>query len=339
MRLLDQPTRRRCVTVGGTIFAALVLIPLSPVLLLGAWIKDRFDRSVESPTARVVMLVIGVLVIEMLSMVLTVLVMARDGFGLLAQGDNPAHWHRNRRLMGWYTSTQLRHICAVLRAPIEWRDHAPLDSGPVVVVARHTSFFDALIPAALLANRNRLLPHHVVTAGLQFAPLIDIVGHRFPNRFISRNPGSGSRELGPIESVGELLNDTSGCIIFPEGTFRSPERFERAVRRLSRRNPAQAATAKGLLHTLPPRPSGTWALLQGSPTADLVVCTNTGFERFGFVKDIMKNMPSRTPVIIETWRIARRDIPTDFEAFSLWFFNEFKKIDIWVTTQQSDLAT
>lgn len=331
LRLLDYRVLRRFVTIGATLLLTLVLVPLSPVLVCAAWIKDRVNRLPESPTARTVVLVIGMLVIELVSMVATFVVAARDGFGLFAARDDRSTWGRNRALMGWYTSTQLRYICWVLRSPIDWRDHATLDDGPVIVMARHTSFFDALIPAALLTKRHGVLAHHVVTAGLQFAPLIDIVGHRFPNCFISRNPGVGSRELVPIEALGNQLSGQSGCIIFPEGTFRSPQRFERAIRRLGRRYPERAAQAQTLQHTLPPRPNGLWALLQGAPHADVVVCTNTGFEQFGFVRDIATNMPSRVPLVIETWRIPRAEIPAEFEAFTDWLFAEFAKIDAWVT--------
>jgi len=338
LRLLDRPVPRRIVTVGAALVVVIVAVPLSPFLVLGAWLKDRASGSRQSPTARVVVLVIGALVFEVVSMIPTLLVAIRNGFGLGKRGrDRPEDrrsWQRNRALMGWYTNTQLRFICWVLQAPIEWNDHAPTAPGPVIVMARHTSFFDALIPAAMLSGRKKMLAHHVVTAGLQFAPLIDIVGHRFPNCFISRNPGVGSRELGPIEELGSQLDENSGCIIFPEGTFRSPERFERAVRRLSRRSPDRAQQASALVHTLPPRPSGIWALLQGSPTADIIVCANTGFERFGFVRDIVRNMPSRTPLQIETWRIARADIPDEFEAFTDWLLDEFARIDRWVSEHQ-----
>jgi 1-acyl-sn-glycerol-3-phosphate acyltransferase len=203
------------------------------------------------------------------------------------------------------------------------------------MVARHTSFFDAVIPATVLSQRNQLLAHHIVTHELRYSPCIDIVGHRFPNRFIKRTPGEGSAELGPIRDIGGLLDDRSAAIIFPEGTFRTPERFERAVRRIGRRQPDLAARASELAHVLPPRSNGTFALLQGAPTADLVVCTNTGFESFGSIKDIVTQPFTDKPIIVETWRIARADIPDDADAFSDWLFDQYVLIDEWVKAQDS----
>ncbi|MFT4989083.1 MAG: 1-acyl-sn-glycerol-3-phosphate acyltransferase [Acidimicrobiales bacterium] len=333
LMLLDKTIGRRVILTPAALLATTIGIVASPLIVVVTVSRDLILRRTRVPTLRLAALVVGALVIETVGMAVSFITWTFTGFGKL--GSERWRWHLHRAYMGWYTRAMLTLITRVLSTEVTWRDHADLSSGPVVMVARHTSFFDAVIPATVLSQRNQLLAHHIVTHELRYSPCIDIVGHRFPNRFIKRTPGEGSAELGPIRDIGGLLDDRSAAIIFPEGTFRTPERFERAVRRIGRRQPDLAARASELAHVLPPRSNGTFALLQGAPTADLVVCTNTGFESFGSIKDIVTQPFTDKPIIVETWRIARADIPDDADAFSDWLFDQYVLIDEWVKAQDS----
>ncbi len=330
--LFDHRLARRLVIVPVAILAAVIGVALSPLLLIGAAATDLVRGGQRWRRVRLVVLIVGALVVEMLGLVGSFVVWIITGFGLL--GPQRWRWHRHRAFMGWYTRTMFALIARVIGAAVIWNDDADLSTGPVVLIARHTSFFDALIPATVLSQRHRLLSHHVVTHGLRYAPCIDIVGHRFPNRFIKRDPGEGSNELGPIRAVGAVLDARSAAIIFPEGTFRSPERFERVVRRIRRRDPKMADRAAQLAHVLPPRSNGTYALLQGAPQADVVVCANTGLESFGSIKAITAHPHTDRPIVIETWRIARSEIPDDPGDFNAWLFDQYASIDAWVSAQQ-----
>lgn len=330
--LLDKRLWRRIILTPLTLVAAAVGVVTSPLIAVATTVRDLAQRRTQVPTLRLAILVVGALVVEVFGMALSLATWIFTGFGKL--GTDRWRWHLHRYYMGWYTRALLTLITRVLGTKIVWRDQADLATGPVVLIARHTSFFDALIPATVLCQRNRLLAHHIVTHGLRYSPCIDIVGHRFPNRFIKRTPGEGSAELGPIEDIGRLLDRRSAAIIFPEGTFRNADRFERAVRRLGRRQPDLAARARQLDHVLPPRASGTFALLRGAPEADLVVCTNTGFEAFGSINDIVSKPYTDAPIVIETWRIPRSEIPDDEQAFGEWLFDQYVAIDDWVSQHQ-----
>jgi len=329
--LFDRRVVRRLTLAPVVAIAAVVGIALSPVIVFVVAGSDFVTRQPRWRRTRLAVLILGALTIELVGMLTSLLVWILTGFNRV--GSSRWRWHLHRSYMGRYTSALLTLIARVIGTTIEWRDRADLDHGPVVLLARHTSFFDALIPATVLSRRNSLLAHHVVTHGLQYAPCIDIVGHRFPNRFIKRSVGEGSSELPHIEAIGSVLDDRSAAIIFPEGTFRNPARFERVVRRLRRREPELADRAADLDHVLPPRANGTLALLEGAEHADVVVCTNTGFEKFGTIRAIRDQPWSDTPIIIETWRIRRADIPSDLTEFSTWLFDEFVKIDAWVEAE------
>lgn len=310
---------------------AVLGIIASPLILAVATISDVVTRQPRWRRTRLTILILGALVIEFVGMLVALGAWILTGFNLL--GPTRWRWRRYRGFMGRYTSAMLTLIARVLGTTVEWRDDAQLDEGPVVLLARHTSFFDAAIPATVLSRRNTLLAHHVITYGLQYAPCIDLVGHRFPTRFIKRTPGEGSNELTHITAIGTILDERSGAIIFPEGTFRDPERFARVVRRLRRREPDLARRAEDLQHVLPPRPNGALALLEGAPEADVIVCANTGLEAFGTIRDIRTKPWSDLPIIVETWRVPRSEVPKDAAEFSTWLFDQYVKIDAWVESR------
>jgi len=332
-RLLDKRLGRRLILAPLVAIASFGGVVISPLVATIAAVRDVVRKRRRLPTMRLAALVLGAAIIETIAMAVTFALWIATGFNQL--GPERWRWHLYRPLMGWYTATMLSLIARVLGTHVVWRDHADLSRGPVVLIARHTSFFDAMIPATVLSQRNGLLAHHIVTHGLRYSPCIDIAGSRFPNRFVKRTPGEGSAELGPIEEIGKLLDDRSAAVIFPEGTFRNPERFERSMLRLDRRRPDLATRAQSLDHVLPPRAGGTFALLQGAPDADLVVCTNTGLERFGSIKDIVDHPYTVDPIVIETWRIPRHKIPTDHDEFGDWLFDQYVNIDTWVADQHS----
>lgn len=326
--LLEGRLARRLIISPIIIVMFIVGLILSPLLLGAAMLVDFAKGQRRLPRLRLGCLLLGALALEVAGMAVSFGAWIVTGFGQL--GSPRWRWHVHRGYMGLYTNAMFGLIRRVVGAPVEWRDHADLSAGPVVMLARHTSFFDALIPATVLSRRNKLLAHHIVTQGLRYAPCIDIVGHRFPNRFIKRTPGAGSNELVPIQEIGSLLDERSAAIIFPEGTFRNPERFERVVRRIRRRQPELAQRAQELQHVLPPRSNGTFALLQGAPAADVVICANTGLESFGTIKQIIDAPYTDAAIIIETWRIARADIPQDPDEFDEWLFDQYVVIDDWV---------
>lgn len=286
------------------------------------WVVDRLRRQPHLPATRLVRLIAVLTAVEFVGLIRIAIVWLRS-----STGDE----HKLTRLLGWYTQTLLRGVAWAVGTTIEWHGTEHAATGPVVVAARHTSFFDAVIPGALLAHHNHLVPLHVVTKGLQYGPCIDIVGHWIPTVFISRAPEAGSAPAD-IADLATHLTTESAAVIFPEGTFRNPARFERAVNRVAS-TPELAARAAQLRHVLPPRPAGTWTLLQGNPEADLVICANTGLERWGSLRQIRSAGTANAPIQIGAWRIDRKHIPTDVDEFGIWFLDQWIEVDDWVSAR------
>ncbi len=87
---------------------------------------------------------------------------------------------------------------------------------------------------------------------------------------------------------------------------------------------------RSLEHLLPPRPAGTQALMEGAPDADLVLVAHEGMEAFGDLAAIRANLPLADPVRVRLWRIARKDVPDDEDAFVTWLLDRWIDMDRWI---------
>jgi len=338
--LLENRFLRRIVTVPTVVVASTLSVVLAPLTFVGSLIVDLL-RS-RSTIFRKVVFFTTALVIEVLGLVVSLLLWVVTGFGLA----RCTRWSRagHARLMGIYASTLLGLIAwAIGRRRLDVRGAEVLSPGPVIVAARHTSFFDALIPAALMQHKqHRLVPHHVLASELLVAPCIDIVGHRLANVFVHRSNSRarGHREqLDRIRELGTTLEANSGAVIFPEGTFRTPRRFAKAIDRARRRDPDLGDRLNELAYMLPPYPNGIYELLMGCPSADLVLCLNTGLEAFGSAAAILNLASTHQPITVECWRFERTSIPTsDQHAFEQWLVDRWFEVDAWVATELSEFG-
>ena len=201
---------------------------------------------------------------------------------------------------------------------------------PIIILARHISIGDALLPTAVVGDKPDLYLRHVAKNDMLWDPAIDIVGNQMINFFVDRAPVDNSSELTPIRDLAATLGPDAAAVIFPEGTFRTPERHERAIARLRQSNLEAAELAATFNHVLPPRPAGTIALLEGHPEADIVVFSHIGFEPFSSLRQIWENTPLTSPIQIGLWRIPRSEVPDTPEAQRQWLLEVFKTVDNWV---------
>ena len=131
---------------------------------------------------------------------------------------------------------------------------------------------------------------------------LDIAANRLPDVFIDRAPGPDSPVLRRLEDLASGTDERSVSVIFPEGTFHTPERLDRAATRLGATRPDLEPLARTLRYMLPPRPSGTLALLRGAPDADIVLMGHVGLEGFGSMKEILERIP-RWPITLASLAI------------------------------------
>ncbi|MEX2654688.1 MAG: 1-acyl-sn-glycerol-3-phosphate acyltransferase [Acidimicrobiia bacterium] len=200
---------------------------------------------------------------------------------------------------------------------------------PFILVARHASIVDNLLPAWFVSRPHRIHIRYVMKHELLVDPALDIAGNRLANVFVRRGSGESDSEVAAIKHLATTLSADEAILIYPEGTRFSAAKRDRSIALLARRSPRLAERAGGLLHVLPPRLAGTLTLLDGC-NADVVVMLHRGLDGFARIADIWQGAMVRRSVEVEFWRILRADIPTGRAERADWLFDLWNRVDAWI---------
>ena len=319
-----------------SILALVLGVALLPVLLplfgIPTLLVDLLRRDLRLPRFRRVLLIALLTIVDFSGLVGVAVIWLLSPFGLRLQSD----W--TQRQYEWLMHTWTSHLMWAIGVAVPLTiDASQLDevdtSGNVVVIGRHRSLLDAVLPAMLFGDMGlRVL--YTLKEDLRWEPNIDIVGHIMRHRFVTRAPQDLEAELAPIRELGSRVDDRTAAVIFPEGTFFTEVRKQRIVTSLEKRDPSLAEKAKEMNHLLAPRPAGTLALLDGAKDADVIIFGHTGFEPFGTIGSIIKNLGPKRQIIVNAWRIPRSSIPTGHEELTHWLFDRWGELDRWIANQQ-----
>lgn len=316
---------------GLALAGSALLTPIvGPIASIVAFVQDRRARSGRFRQTRIVALIASLVTIDFVGRIVV--------FGIWLQGPvglnrtSPRIQNKYSSVMTWYTTKIMSIISTIAPLPI---DTSELDDallgGNAVVIGRHRSVFDAVLPAAIF-GRLGLTTLYVLKDELQWDPNLDVVGHRMGHVFVDRTAKDREGELTRIRELAARIDEYSIGVIFPEGTFFSETRLERAVKAIERRSPQRAAKAAQLRHMLPPRPAGMLAMLEGAPDADVIVLGHVGVEPFGSIPQILENLgDKRQRLRLKAWRFDRSTIPTDTEAQIDWIDQRWLEMDEWIS--------
>lgn len=214
-----------------------------------------------------------------------------------------------------------------LRVTVDGDD--ALRPGPVIILGRHASPLDNLIPAVIASGRHHIRLRWVINRWLLRDPCLDIVGNRLPNVFVA----AGSEEpRGQAARVGALaagIGPDEGVLIFPEGALFSPARLERAVTRLSESGPEEARRAAELRRLLPPRTGAFLSALGAAPSADIVFCEHRGLDAASDYGALVSGKLAGAEVVLRIRRFARAAIPGDPSGQAEWLWDRWIELDRW----------
>ena len=232
------------------------------------------------------------------------------------------------RLQNWWANVNLRVAARALKLhfAVEGVDCAV--PGPSILLVRHASILDTLLPSTFVQKPFGYRVRYILKQELLFDPCIDIVGNALPNYFIDRT-GDTAEELEGIRALAEGLG-SEGIPMFPEGTRFSPEKREKAIRRLEREGSPFTTPARELSHVLPPKPGGVLALIDALPNVDCVFFAHTGLEAFAKVKDLLSGDVVGSTVRVRAWRVGAEEIPLANEDRLRWLYSEWAKVNTFV---------
>lgn len=327
--------RRRVVSIPAVLGITTGAVLGLPILLAAATVVDLGRGRRRLPTVRVYLFGLQYLLNDSLEILLAPLLWIRAGFGTtLGSGVSK---DRHLQLQNWSVRTLADRADQLLDLPVEVVDEeqgAP-GSGPLVVIGRHVSLFDASLPGLVL-ERLQFKVRGVIMAELLADPGFDLIYSRTGSVFIPRDDGQTA--VRAVQSMAKDADHQTALVIFPEGRLFRPSVRDRLLSRLAESDPERAERLAGLRHVLPPRPGGLHALLDAVPDADVVLLDHRGLDDFQRLADLVHAVPVGRPVRISLRRFVRADIPEGLEARTAWLDRIWMELDNELEQEQTEMG-
>ena len=270
----DSTWKRRSLSIPAVFVALVMVMPLLVVLVPAAAVYDLV-RGRNLPTVRMLLFGTSYLAWEAVVVTASAALWILTGFGRFM--GRPWWIRAHQRLQARWVDSLLGLAATLLHLRLEIDGADALARGPLIVLCRHASMVDTLIPARLLHDAG-INVRYVLKTELAWDPALDIIGHRLPNHFIDRSGSNTPAELDALEHLARGAGPSDAVVIFPEGTRWTPAKHDRAVSTMAERDPVSAARIAAHRYTMPPRPAGTLAVLDGAPAADVVILSYTRLE-------------------------------------------------------------
>jgi 1-acyl-sn-glycerol-3-phosphate acyltransferase len=259
--------------------------------------------------------------------------------GRLAMGHD-RYLDCNFRVQCWWASTLFGGARRLFGVHLDVKGIDQLTAGPILLLMRHASVGDTVLPAVLLSSQKGFRLRYVMKRELLWDPCLDIVGNRLPNYFVRRGSSDSAAEIAAVRRLATDLGPDEGVFIYPEGTRFTPERQRRALTHIRRRGDSDlVARAERLRHVLPPRLGGTMALLEVGSEADAVFCVHSGFEGVRTFHDLLGGRLIGRTIEVEYWRVPAAHIPKDQDARIDWLYDQWNRVDEWVGNRSEAILT
>ena len=333
----DSPRSQRAIRrVRGVALELIVfalLTALSPLLLIGAVGVDAalsVRRRKPWMAVRLLALLWWFLVGELYGLLGLLWIWIRSG-------GRDSHDRRQRvyRLKRRWLGSHLAGLTTLfgLRFEIEGLELA--GPGPILVMIRHASIVDNMLPDVIIGRAHALGFRFVIKRELQLLPTIDIGGRWVPTMFVRRASGDTAAELDRMRALTVSLSADEGLLIYPEGTRCTTEKLARAKEIITARQPEIAPLADRLRYLLPPRLGGTVALLESSRGADVVIFGHYGLDGFEYISDIWSGGLLHTTIQLKFWRFPAAEVPTDRDELIVWLYQRWQQLDDWIGEMRS----
>lgn len=321
----DNPLTRRLVTVPAVLVMFALLTVLSPLWLVAGAGVDAI-RSIMSAKPWMTLRAMLFLWIYLAGQVWALL-----GLLLTAPLPRQAKQTATFRLQSAWTAWNFAALRRVFSLDLEVEGQQSAAPGPIVLLCRHASMVDTMLPARLVANPFGIRLRYVMKKELLVDPTLDIGGNRLPNYFIDRK-GDPAGEIDELKQLASGMGPSDGILIFPEGTRYSEKKRARYVKKMTREGGTVGDMASRLRRVLPPRPRGTLAILEAT-TADIVVLAHRGLEGLATARDIWSGGMVGSKISVLIWRVRRGDIPLTRRERVEWLYKLWAEVDNWVAAQ------
>lgn len=323
---MTSKTKRRLKTFPITIAMWLGVTVLLPILVLTAGAVD-FLRWIATRKPWITLRLLGIGWVYLSSQVVVIAVapvqwLLSWGFGS-ERGKRLQDWTYS--LQRWWVRLLMAAMQLLLGLRLEVSGTDQLTPGPIILLFRHASIMDNLLPYALVSDPTGLQLRWVLKRELLSDPALDIGGHRTPNYFVDRSSDTPEIERKKIANLGAGLGESQGVMLFPEGTRYSRDKYDFRMEKLSTTKPQLHQIMDGHDLVLPPRSGGVVALLDSE--MDVVFGAHRGLEELRGIAEIWKNAAVNRTVRVEFRRVGADSIPQETEARIEWLHHEWAAVD------------
>jgi hypothetical protein len=320
---------RRLVLAPLVLVLCLLLLALSPLAFVIAFVIDLVVRGKAFRGVRLVAFVASYLIFEVVGIVWMFVLWVASGFGLWMESRPIQNAHYG--FMKWWLKQVNGAARAFFRLRIWIEDRPEPRLGPVLVFSRHAGPGNSLMLVGTLMIGYQRHPRIVALAKLQWDPLFDALGNRLPNRYIRHDPKSSSYYVDAIAGLARGMGDHDALVLFPEGHDFTKSLRERAIAHLHRKGfRDEAAKAEGMRNVLPPRHRGTMAAIAAAPEADIVFVAHTVLEDIGSFRDLWARIPFPGAIRSRYWRIPSSEVPQAEQEQIDWLYGWWARIDQWI---------
>lgn len=255
------------------------------------------------------------------------------GAWLAALGDPARLGALTRRVQTHWSSLHVAALRRIFDLRIEAEGVDQIRPRPTIILMRHTSMLDTILPPALLVPAHDTRLRYVLKTELLIDPCLDIAGNRIPNLFVRRGAkgDAAQRELDHMGQLAATMEGTTAVVLFPEGTRATLEKRERAIDTLERADDPRLhnllTAARRLHHLMPLRLGGAMSLLRGKPDADVVFVAHVGFDELTGYSALTGGKLVRRTVHVRFWRSVIAPPPDDGDALERWLLDRWQEVD------------
>lgn len=251
----------------------------------------------------------------------------------LRHRDAASRFQANFKMQCWWASSlkKLAEVLYRLKFTVHGAEH--LAGGPALMLPRHTSIADTVLPVTYYAKPFNTHLRYVMKRELTYDPCLDIYGYRLPNYFVDRSGQDSDAAIVGVRNLTATLGPTEGVLMYPEGTRYSPEKHA-ALASKPGQSPDLLAQLERWPDLLPPRLGGTLAMLQANPGKDLLFMAHVGFEGSGHFSTLINGSWRHAHVHIEFWRVPFAEVPSEPQALQAFLFTQWDRMQETVARLQ-----
>lgn len=318
---------RRLISIPGLFLVTAILVCIAPAIFLVVVPVDvvrrndlRWSRFYATVAAFFVLHVVG-------------LILLFDAFlrgGALWGAPESREMQLTARAEAWWSAAMLGTAAALYRMKVDIEGRDELADGRVVVLMRHTSILDTMLPLALVARPHRKHVRYVMKNELRWNPDADVVGRRIPTAFVSRKPGKHAEDIAAVNALGDDLGPDGIVVIYPEGTRFTREKQEKRLADVAKKNPRILPTARSLRHLLPLHLGGALALLKRAEGADVAFFAHVGLDGVVTLGDFAGGGLLDRHIRVKIFRVPAAEVPASEEARIDWLYEQWKRVDDWI---------